>query len=392
MPYSKDSPPERIKGLPSHAKEIWVSAFNSAFKEYDEDEEKSNAVAWSAVKTKYKQESDGTWVAKTEDVKKSGPFKLFFDIEKSFNPKKSNLLKDMNLEEIIPEIFKNLDLESGVYSYGVASTIDVDSQGERVIVPDDVMGSLTKPPYNKVFISHQNMDIASGVIKFAGRAPELNNEFVILERINEFHPNFQSIVGSIQNGNLDSYSVAGDAEVDYDYASGQKIRKVTSLKEVSRTSYPANPHAGIQGMFFIKTAKGGYAYETEHESMIKAAMANDTEENMEDTLKTTIEAMQKSMVELTEKVNAMNTELTDKVNGLLEFRKNLESQAPAPKAEDIAKSVETQIEKALSTKLEPKKSVDKQEEPFKKTQVDNDMTITNFLKSGRMSLNTGGAK
>lgn len=61
MPYTVKNPPDRIKMLPTHAIEIWVAAFNSALDQY-KDEEKANAVAWAAVKLKYKKVGD-KWVA-----------------------------------------------------------------------------------------------------------------------------------------------------------------------------------------------------------------------------------------------------------------------------------------------------------------------------------------
>ena len=62
MPYSKESAPDRIKGLPEHAQEIWISAYNSAHEQYNGDEEKANAVAWAAVtKSGYKKEGD-KWI------------------------------------------------------------------------------------------------------------------------------------------------------------------------------------------------------------------------------------------------------------------------------------------------------------------------------------------
>lgn len=64
MPYSKA--PDRIKGLPSHAKSIWVAAFNSAYKQYNGDEEKSNATAWAAVKKAGYQKGDKGWVKASE--------------------------------------------------------------------------------------------------------------------------------------------------------------------------------------------------------------------------------------------------------------------------------------------------------------------------------------
>jgi len=63
MPYTMDNPPDAIKGLPKHAQEIFIAAYNAAFKQYKGDEAKANATAWAAVKTKYKKVGD-EWVAK----------------------------------------------------------------------------------------------------------------------------------------------------------------------------------------------------------------------------------------------------------------------------------------------------------------------------------------
>jgi len=63
VPYTKDNPPEAVKGLPAHAIEIFIAAYNSAFEQYDGDEGKSNAVAWAAVKKSYEKQDD-KWVAK----------------------------------------------------------------------------------------------------------------------------------------------------------------------------------------------------------------------------------------------------------------------------------------------------------------------------------------
>jgi cation transport regulator ChaB len=62
MPYSKDNMPDAIKMLPSHAQDIFIAAFNNAYKEYNGDEARSNATAWASVKTKYKKEGD-KWMA-----------------------------------------------------------------------------------------------------------------------------------------------------------------------------------------------------------------------------------------------------------------------------------------------------------------------------------------
>ncbi|MGB3268954.1 MAG: putative cation transport regulator ChaB [Rhodanobacter sp.] len=75
MPYSSISNlPDSVRdNLPRHAQEIYKEAFNSAWEEYaDKDErrgdesreEVAHKVAWSAVKQKYEKDGDGDWQAK----------------------------------------------------------------------------------------------------------------------------------------------------------------------------------------------------------------------------------------------------------------------------------------------------------------------------------------
>lgn len=67
MPYTLDKPPERIKGLPKPAQEVWIKAYNAAIKQYEGDEEKANATAWSAVKKSgFKKNKVGKWVKMSE--------------------------------------------------------------------------------------------------------------------------------------------------------------------------------------------------------------------------------------------------------------------------------------------------------------------------------------
>lgn len=75
MPYHKRKDlPESVKdALPAHGEEIYKEAFNSAWKQYKDEkdrqsgrsrEETSHAVAWSAVKKKYKKIKEGNWTEK----------------------------------------------------------------------------------------------------------------------------------------------------------------------------------------------------------------------------------------------------------------------------------------------------------------------------------------
>lgn len=78
MPYKKlsDLPDSVRDNLPEHAQEIYKEAYNSAWDQYDQPEERrgdasreetAHKVAWNAVKQKYeKDERSGRWKAKTD--------------------------------------------------------------------------------------------------------------------------------------------------------------------------------------------------------------------------------------------------------------------------------------------------------------------------------------
>lgn len=77
MPYKSlsDLPENVINVLPKHAQEIYKEAYNSAWDQYDEPEERrgdssreetAHRVAWAAVKKKYeKNDSNGKWERKS---------------------------------------------------------------------------------------------------------------------------------------------------------------------------------------------------------------------------------------------------------------------------------------------------------------------------------------
>lgn len=77
MPYEKVTElPEAVKdNLPRHAQVIYKEAYNSAWEQYKEPEERrgdasreetAHRVAWAAVKQKYEKNSKGDWVAKQD--------------------------------------------------------------------------------------------------------------------------------------------------------------------------------------------------------------------------------------------------------------------------------------------------------------------------------------
>ncbi|TXK64342.1 ChaB family protein [Alkalisalibacterium limincola] len=75
MPYDTISQlPDAVRdNLPKHGQEIYKKAFNSAWDEYadpddrrgdDSREEVAHKVAWSAVKNEYEKDADGRWQRK----------------------------------------------------------------------------------------------------------------------------------------------------------------------------------------------------------------------------------------------------------------------------------------------------------------------------------------
>lgn len=75
MPYDSNSDlPESVRdSLPKHAQDIYREAYNSAWEQYDEPEERrgndsreetAHQVAWSAVKKKYERVETGKWKKK----------------------------------------------------------------------------------------------------------------------------------------------------------------------------------------------------------------------------------------------------------------------------------------------------------------------------------------
>lgn len=76
MPYEfiNELPDSVRENLPDHAQEIYKEAYNSAWHQYNDPEDRygdasreetAHKVAWAAVKKKYrKDESSGNWVEK----------------------------------------------------------------------------------------------------------------------------------------------------------------------------------------------------------------------------------------------------------------------------------------------------------------------------------------
>jgi len=69
MPCAKRSDlPESVRdNLPAHAQGIYKEAYNSAWDQYNHEEERAHRVAWGAVKKEYHKNDDGKWVKGATD-------------------------------------------------------------------------------------------------------------------------------------------------------------------------------------------------------------------------------------------------------------------------------------------------------------------------------------
>jgi len=69
MPYKtlSELPPPVKDNLPTHAEEIYMAAYNSAWEQHGKENNAEiicNSIAWAAVKKAYKKNTEGKWVAK----------------------------------------------------------------------------------------------------------------------------------------------------------------------------------------------------------------------------------------------------------------------------------------------------------------------------------------
>lgn len=177
-----------------------------------------------------------------------------FNLQKSF---------ELKADSKIPAIFKDVKLNKGSkYVWGVASNSDMDAQGERVKMDTELATSLERAPYNKLYLEHDHSGANSGgigsigLIRFSKFVSELDNQHIILAELNDAHKNINSLWGSVQNGNVDSFSVCGkaDRKLEFNSLTGktERIAHMKDLRETSLTSMPANASAGVLGTFIAK--------------------------------------------------------------------------------------------------------------------------------------------
>lgn len=263
--------------------------------------------------------------------------KLYFDLRKSFTHK---------IDNDIPKIFNSLNLGKGTYVWGIASNGDLDKTGERVVLDPDIAMGLEKG--GKLMLEHDKSGANSGglasfgTIQFSRVVPEMDNQHILLAKLNDAHQNFDAVLGSIENGNLDSFSVAGNASMEQEFNSesgkNETIRRVHSLNETSLTSSPANGAAGIAGLFRKNLGFGGVEI-TKPEG--KMENTNFVPLSDFETLKSGVGELTKKMDSFMETVTKSNAQAIDEIKKAMtddDLKKDDEATEEAPAEETPAET------------------------------------------------------
>lgn len=261
----------------------------------------------------------------------------------------------------IPNVFKGLDLSKGRWFYGIASTSDEDIQGEMVFVEPEVAKTLEQDPYNKIYPEHETKQFPIAKIYYSRIVPELNNQHIILAKLFDSNPLADNYWNGIQEGAYDSFSVAGEAETinKFEHGKNIKLRKVKSLREVSMTSMPANPNAGIAGAFiikrdnsiFFKSASAG-GIEIFNEKQKEDKMENFVKLDDFNKLNENVMELAKSFSEFTESYKTDKAKIEAIEKNILDFKKAVEKDIDIEESDEMNKSDIKIIKEDIQKKFE----------------------------------------
>lgn len=134
MPYNstKDLDPKIKDVLPQRAQKIYVAAYNNSFEKYGED--KAHAIAWSAVKKKYKKDGKtGKWGEK-EEIKSMSFYITKANIDNNgkmlFQATASDTLPDQYDERMSLELYQSfIDQSTGNEYISLSHYSELDGKG-----------------------------------------------------------------------------------------------------------------------------------------------------------------------------------------------------------------------------------------------------------------------
>jgi len=245
MPFKNISElPKGVQGLPSHAKRIWMKAFNSAYEQYGKNEERAAKVAWAAVKKVYKKEGE-SWVKKSLEFEESTIFAPIefksqdgnFYFRGYLATDKLDAMNDIVTKECLFDMKRQIDAGISGYQTEIKGSLEHDAM------------------YHKIPISK----ITNATLDEKG---------LLVEGIfNKSHDGFTKIWDMVQNKFLDGLSIEFKAlDWESDMRNGQKVRKLKKviLGGYGHTARPVNPECSLVD-FFKKSLDEAIAMEAINE-------------------------------------------------------------------------------------------------------------------------------
>lgn len=162
MPYSEIAKlPGAVRNLPKHGQEIWMAAYNSAYDEYDGDEEKCNATAWAAVKKAGYVKRGDKWVVEaapsSESVVTESEAGLVLQRGDAFDTAGSDESADIGPVQVLEDASTNV--ETGDYHIIIIEAGK--NEGKRRIYTDAALESLPADPYTGLQM-HLDHDVVEG--------------------------------------------------------------------------------------------------------------------------------------------------------------------------------------------------------------------------------------
>jgi len=336
----------------------------------------------------------------------SDKLKLYLQFQKSFTT-------DLSKNEL-PPFLQNIELPKGRYVYGIGSNSDIDGQGERVVLNDNVASSLIG---KKLYLEHDHKGELTGIapigmIEFSKIIPEMQNQHIIAARMNEAHPFKDNIWGSIQNGMYDAFSIGGNANKEFKFNpithKHEIIRDVKALDEVSVTSMPANAGAGIMGTFVKNMSRPGSFNQAGKQGGFELFKTTNPEEKMEnfvnmekfDSLQQQVTKMSDLIGKTMDAVSKNSEQFTAMTQGLAEMKKALEDETKPTdvkkteasktdssdilikKMEELNGKVEG-LQKSMSYQREGVSHNNSYIEEFQKTASNNETPLIDFIEGKR---------
>jgi len=343
-----------------------MSAFNSAFKQYKSDE-KAFAVAWAAVKTKYKKEGT-SWVKKAHSF-----ISAIFDITNFYESKSS-----IDDKEYFVEFY--------------ASTPDKDKVGDTVSwecledMREQLVGREVKV---KMGMEHDWMlKEDATLLPYAKIVDAFRDDkgLKALAKLNKYHPYFDNLWGSIKDKFLDATSIEFRA-IDWLGTKGDRTLNKLELGGITFTGRPINEKASITNFY----AKALSAYENnatvrlpqtdlpaeannnagvgEHNKKEVKSMAED-ETDEEETKEKTENKSEKTeqKTEAKTEASALDKELEAKNKEIEELKLKTEELQNQLESKAEKTGIPKEVKAYLDTKLEDlkveRKNVEKEETKF----------------------------